>query len=270
MLLRTHRVEKIWGTTNLPQFFEPPENPVGEIWFEAPADAAALPLLVKYIFTSDKLSVQVHPDNAAARARGMPHGKSEGWFIISAEPGAAVGIGTRSALSPAELARAAEDGSIETLLEWHPVGVGDYFFVPAGTVHAIGAGVGLIEVQQNIDVTYRLYDYGRPRALHLADAVDVADARPYEAKWTAHIVPGSTLKLPSGRDFELYHVTGDPLIRPATGTNAWLCVPLNGAVRIDGQPVRPGECAMTADLRQIETEDETSMLLARGKHANVE
>jgi mannose-6-phosphate isomerase len=180
MKLETRQVEKPWGRTQLPPpFGDTGGRKIGEIWFEGPE---ALPLLAKYIFTSDKLSVQVHPDDAAARARGLPRGKSECWYILDAAPGAVLGLGLKREMTPEALRAAALDGSVEALMDWVPVAAGDFHFVPAGTVHAIGAGIALLEFQQASDVTYRLYDYGRPRELHLDDAVAVARPGPYRAR----------------------------------------------------------------------------------------
>ena len=180
-LLATHRVEKPWGRRELRAPFRaspPGGEPVGEIWFQAPGDAAP-DLLIKYLFTSEKLSVQAH-------ARGLPGAKDECWLILAAEPGPTIAPGTKAPVDRAELRAAALDGSIEELLDWKPVKAGDFFYVPSGTVHAIGAGLTLIEVQQNSETTYRLYDYGRPRELHLGDGIAVADPRPY----TAYPSPG--------------------------------------------------------------------------------
>jgi mannose-6-phosphate isomerase len=175
MKLRAREVEKPWGRD------EGSGRKVGEIWFEAP-DGRDLPLLVKYLFTSEALSVQVHPTDAEARARGLSNGKSECWYVLEAEPGARIGLGFDRALAPEELRAAALDGSIEGLMSWHAPRPGDFFSVPAGTVHAIGAGLTLIEVQQPSDTTYRLYDYGRTRELHLDDGVAVASTVPYPAE----------------------------------------------------------------------------------------
>ena len=177
--LITKYVEKPWGRTQIPAIFPNPEGrKIGEIWFDGP-EGERPPLLVKYIFTSEKLSIQVHPNDAEGRERGLPGGKEECWYILDAEPDATLGIGLTRALSGEELKAAALDGSIERLMDWKPVKPGDFFFIPAGTVHAIGAGITLVEVQQNVDVTYRLYDYGRPRKLHLEDGVAVSKAEPY-------------------------------------------------------------------------------------------
>ena len=179
--LVTRRIAKPWGRCRLaPWFADTAEGAdrVGEIWFEDPRGGDP-DLLIKYLFTSERLSVQVHPDDAAARAAGYPRGKEEAWLVLGVEPPGEVGLGTTLPLSAEELRAAALDGSIETLMDWKQVKAGDFIYSPAGTVHAIGAGVTLIEVQQNVDVTYRLYDYGRPRELHLDAGIAVADARPF-------------------------------------------------------------------------------------------
>ena len=138
-LLATHRVEKPWGRHELrAPFRAAPANgePVGEIWFQAPGDAAP-DLLIKYLFTSEKLSVQVHPDDEQAHARGLPRGKDECWLILGAEPGSTIALGTKAPVERDRLRAAALDGSIEQLLDWKPVKAGDFFYVPSGTVHAI-------------------------------------------------------------------------------------------------------------------------------------
>jgi len=141
---------------------------------------------VKYIFTSEKLSVQVHPNDAqAGRAGEFDTGKEERRLVIDAEPGATLGIGFKEPISADAMRAAALDGSIADLLAWHPVRAGD-FCIPAGTVHAIGAGVSLIEIQQNSDITYRLYDYGRPRSLHLDKGVAVARGELYDPTFRRH------------------------------------------------------------------------------------
>ena len=107
-------------------------------------------LLIKYLFTSDKLSVQCHPSNEQTEAKGLgKQGKEECWLVIDAEPGAVLGIGFERHVDPDEMRAAALDGSIEQLLTWHEVKVGDFFYIPANTVHAIGGGCSIIEIQQN-------------------------------------------------------------------------------------------------------------------------
>lgn len=174
--LPTRMVEKVWGRDVLPEPFTAPQGQrIGEIWFEPPAQLPEL--LVKYLFTSEKLSVQVHPSDADAQ--DGEHGKEECWLVLDAQPEARLAIGFKEELPPEIIAEAARDGSIEDLLAWHDAAAGDVFHLPAGTVHAIGPGLSLVEVQQNSDTTFRLYDYGRPRDLHLDRAMAVADGRPY-------------------------------------------------------------------------------------------
>ncbi|MFN4114840.1 MAG: class I mannose-6-phosphate isomerase, partial [Sphingomonadaceae bacterium] len=174
--LPTRMVEKVWGRDVLPAPFAAPDGlRIGEIWFAPPPEMPQV--LVKYLFTSEKLSVQVHPSDANALPGEA--GKDECWLVLDAEPDARLAIGFARAVTPAQMAAAAADGSIESLLTWHPARPGDLFYLPAGTVHAIGPGLTVIEIQQNVDLTYRFYDYGRPRELHLDLAVEVADARPF-------------------------------------------------------------------------------------------
>lgn len=134
------------------------------------------PLLLKLLFPDDKLSVQVHPNDEQARAMGQPRGKTECWYVVNAEPGATVACGLRPGVLPVAMHAAAADGSMESLLRFLPVSTGDMVFVDAGTVHAIGPGVTLLETQQTSDTTFRLFDYGRPRELHLQQGVAVAQA----------------------------------------------------------------------------------------------
>jgi len=176
-ILPRHFVEKPWGQAGLPAHFGGRTEKVGEIWFDR-ADVP-LPLLCKWLFTSEKLSVQVHPSDAEAAERGLASGKEECWIVTGAEEGATLGIGLARELTSEELREASLSGEIEQLLDWRPVKPGDWYYIPAGTVHAIGAGVQLVEIQQNADITYRLYDYGRPRELHLDHGVAVSKPRAY-------------------------------------------------------------------------------------------
>jgi mannose-6-phosphate isomerase len=164
-------VPKVWGSTRLEPLF--PDNPqkIGEVWFEGVPD---LPLLIKFLFTTEPLSVQVHPE-----------GKTEMWHILAAEPGAKIAAGFRETISEERLRASALSGEIEELLEWFEARPGDTFFIPAGTVHAIGAGLTLCEIQQWSDVTYRLFDYGRPRELHLEEGARVSRLGPHAARQSA-------------------------------------------------------------------------------------
>ena len=129
------------------------------------------PLLVKFLFPCDKLSVQVHPDDEQARRNGQPCGKTECWYVLRANPGAQVALGLKSGVTLAEFEQAIQDTRAEKLLNWVDVYAGDMLYVAAGTVHTIGGGMVLVETQQTSDITYRLYDYGRPRELHIAEGL---------------------------------------------------------------------------------------------------
>jgi mannose-6-phosphate isomerase len=150
------------------------------------------PLLVKLLFPAEKLSVQVHPDDAHARALGETRGKTECWYVLEAEPGAAVALGLKAGVDVARVKAAVADGTMESLMEWVPVSVGDMLFVDAGTVHAIGPGVVLLETQQTSDVTYRLYDYGRPRELHLEKGLQVIKTKTAAGKVAPRAINGFT------------------------------------------------------------------------------
>jgi len=171
MKLKKKIVSKPWGRKILPDQFGGTHNDkIGEIWFEPPTGITPS-LMIKYLFTSEKLSIQVHPNDRQARRAGHPHGKGECWYILDADPGATLGLGLTKEVSPTKLQAAVVLGQMEHLIDWKPVKAGDFFYVPAGTIHAIGPGITLVEVQQNVDLTYRIYDYGRPREVHLEDAM---------------------------------------------------------------------------------------------------
>ena len=249
ILLSTHRVEKVWGREHLPApFTNDRGNRVGEIWFDPPE---AMPdLLVKYLFTSEKLSVQVHPDDAQA-PDGM-RGKEECWFILDAEPGAKLAIGLQETLGQDELRAAALDGSIEDMLIWHEVAAGDFFYLPAGTIHAIGPGISLIEVQQNTDITYRLYDYGRPRELHLDDALAVAKRESYAKRERDIIPPDGERTLHEGPHFRLDRIDGAPsaeVVKRYAGR--LLLIPVEGDYTVGGLEIAAGSCALVEDIADI-------------------
>jgi len=244
MKLARRYIEKPWGRTALPPVFAAPAgSKIGEIWFDGGADQ---PLLAKYIFTSERLSVQVHPDDDQARARGRRSSKSECWYILEADAGATLGLGLRRDLSADELRSAALDGSIEDLLDWRPVAAGDFFYVPAGTIHAIGGGLSLLEFQQNSDVTYRLYDYGRPRELHVDQAVSVARREPYPQELAQH-PPGEDRTLVDGPNFTLVQSRRDAL----QGRRRWV-IPLEGSVRSGEDVAGFGDCLLLDQDEEIE------------------
>jgi len=181
-------VHKPWGVGDLRPWssIDGTSNPVGELWFERADKNASKPaLLLKLLFTSEPLSIQVHPDDTFARTMGMPNGKSEAWYIVSATPDAKIGIGLKHRVTPQQLRASIRDGSIAELVEWRPVATGDVVFIPAGTIHALGAGIVLAEIQQHSDATFRLFDYGRGRELHEDKGVAAADAGPPQPAGTA-------------------------------------------------------------------------------------
>ena len=198
-------VTRIWGTSDLRPWFDHvtgrDEEPIGEVWLtsdkcramdgpmagktlaevfeEQPlamlgmgAPSAASPLLVKVLFAREKLSVQVHPDDVLARKYGEPRGKTECWYALAANGEARVALGLVPGTTIDQLEAGVADHTLEAYLEDIPVEAGDMIAVDAGTVHAIWPGSVLLETQQYSDLTYRLYDYGRPRPLHLEKGME--------------------------------------------------------------------------------------------------
>ena len=199
LLLLPEFHERIWGTHDLSAFYpshKMGKDPIGEVWLTGEGCRVAngpyqghtlgelaqefgeqlngtlardrrFPLLIKILFPKDRLSVQVHPDDQGAQKAGLPCGKTECWYVLSAAPGARVGLGLKAGTRRAQVEASIHGKSMEELLNWIPVKAGDMVYVDAGTVHAIGPDCVLLETQQNSDTTYRLYDYGRPRELHI-------------------------------------------------------------------------------------------------------
>ena len=161
---------------------------------DAARDATRFPLLIKFLFPTEKLSVQVHPDDEGAAKVGQPCGKTECWYVLRAGPGAQVGLGLKPGTSKAEVEAAIRENRMEHLLNWIDVHEGDMIYVDAGTVHAIGGGAVIVETQQNSDTTYRLYDYGRPRELHIADGLLATKEQTHAGKAVAGPFKWSTGK----------------------------------------------------------------------------
>lgn len=269
VVLPIREVEKPWGKDVLPAPFTTPARDrggqrIGEIWFEPPP---VLPqLLVKYIFTSEALSVQVHPSDAKTLAQGLGRqGKEECWVILDAEPGAVLGIGFRDEVPADALRAAALDGSIEQLMQWHEVVPGDFFYIPAGTVHAIGAGISLIEVQQNSDITYRLYDYGRPRELHLDEGMAVAHGAPYPRRFHDRVPAQGSHRLVDGPLFRLDQVDGpfSEQVAADYGEAPLLVIPRTGTVHIGGETIAPGQCGIAPNLYAVNFDGRGTTLIAQ-------
>jgi mannose-6-phosphate isomerase len=236
---------RVWGTASLdPWFPDAPAQesglPIGEVWFETPE----VPLLVKFLFTAEDLSVQVHPDDAYAGLHHNSVGKTEMWNVLAAQDGARVAAGFREPVTREQVRAAALNGSIVKLLEWFEARAGDTFFLPAGTVHAIGAGLTICEIQQRSDVTYRLYDYGRGRELHLDRALAVSQLGSHAARGGANIVCPHFVTEP-------VDVTGSLSLAPQSQNELLICV--EGEGEIDGQRVRGGDVfQITVNLDMIE------------------
>jgi mannose-6-phosphate isomerase len=266
VLLPIRQVEKPWGCDVLPQPFAAPQGVrIGEIWFEPHAQIPEL--LVKYIFASDKLSVQVHPSDSQTLAQGIGRqGKEECWLVVAAEEDARLGIGFHAGVDSATMRVAALNGAIEEMLVWHKVRPGDFFYIPANTVHAIGAGVSVIEIQQNSDITYRLFDYGRPRELHLDEGIAVARGEVYDlARWHQRLPDNGTVALVDGPYFRLDRVNGvaDQALLARYPQGPLLVVPMRGLVMVKGQEVPPGACAKAAGLEEISWESDALWLVAK-------
>jgi mannose-6-phosphate isomerase len=227
--------EKVWGKTHLAPWFPDAAERIGEAWYLAPRE---LPLLVKLIFTSERLSVQVHPDDG----EDGPRGKTEMWHILAADPGATIALGFREPLTRERLREATLNGEIEHLVNWVPVKAGETYFTPAHTVHAIGAGIVLCEIQQNSDVTYRLWDYGRPRPIHVEQAVPICDLTVHPGASKATAIGKGHDALVWSKHFvtEMVALAEDEEFTPQAET-CQLFISIAGGGTIGEEAVHPGE-----------------------------
>jgi mannose-6-phosphate isomerase len=236
---------RVWGTASLyPWFPDAPAQesglPIGEVWFETPE----VPLLVKFLFTEKDLSVQVHPDDAYAGLHHDSPGKTEMWRVLAAHKGAKIAAGFRKPVTREQVRTAALDGTIVNLLEWFEARAGDTFFIPAGTVHAIGAGLTICEIQQRSDITYRLYDYGRGRELHLDRSLAVSRLDQHPARGAANVVCPYFVSEP-------LEVAGKMSLAPPSQNE--LLIGIEGEGEIGGQHFRKGDVFLiTVNLDMIE------------------
>jgi mannose-6-phosphate isomerase len=214
LLLRPQFHERVWGSRDLSPIYsqEIAGGPVGEAWLtgdecqvangplagrtlaelsrefgarllgDVAPQTARFPLLIKFLFPKQKLSVQVHPDDETAARLGLACGKTECWYVLKADPGAQIGLGLKPGTTKSEVEQAIRETRMERLLNWIVVQPGDVFYVDAGTVHAIGPGSVIVETQQNSDTTYRLYDYGRPRELHIEEGLRATKEKTHAGK----------------------------------------------------------------------------------------
>jgi len=265
--------ERIWGKQDLRPWYESTgtKELVGEAWLTGPdcvietgefvgrslasvvkeLGAAVIgpngdgefPLLVKILFPNEKLSVQVHPDDAHAQAMGQPRGKTECWYVLEAEPGATVALGLKPGVGEAELRASVADNTMEELLNHVPVAEGDMVFVDAGTVHAIEPGVVLLETQQTSDVTFRLYDYGRPRPLHLEQGIGVMKTQTKAGKVAPRSIDGFT-RLIEEKYFSVdrFDLAGGSLTVPMEG--AGCLVGLKGSGTVAGVELKAGQAVV--------------------------
>jgi mannose-6-phosphate isomerase len=272
-LIEPRFVARVWGFRDLHPWYDhaaaTQEEAIGEVWLtgdecraasgscagkslgelfrESPrallganAPAAESPLLIKVIFAREKLSVQVHPDDRLAQKYGQPRGKTECWYALAAEPGAQVAAGLKPGVSMDEVRAGIRDGTLERSLKMTPVSPGDMIFVDAGTVHAIWPGSILLETQQNCDITYRMYDYGRPRELHIERSLEAARVKTRAGKIAPRQLGDRTILI----DVEYFRVERIPVAgerasatfaaadEPAPGL-AYLFA-ANGCARISG------------------------------------
>lgn len=240
--------ERVWGTRDLsPWFPDAPTGgalPIGEVWFETPE----VPLLVKFLFTSENLSVQVHPDDNYARIHHNSPGKTEMWYVLAAQQDAKIAAGFREPVTKEQVRAAALDGTIVDLLQWFEAKAGDTFYIPAGTVHAIGAGLTICEIQQRSDITYRLYDYGRRRELHLNSALAVSRLEPHAARAAAKVVSPHFVTEP---------LIGNTALSLAGGE---LLIVTQGEGELGGQAVRGGDVFITVSPYPIESSGTLALL----------
>jgi len=225
--------ERVWGFRDLRPWYDhvAAKEPIGEVWLTgdeclvatgpnkgnklralfheahqallgANATSPDSPLLVKVLFAREKLSVQVHPDDAMARKYGDPRGKTECWYALAAEPGAQVAAGLKPGVTLEKLESGIHDGTLEESLEMLPVVAGDLIFIDAGTVHAIWPGSVLLETQQNCDLTYRMYDYGRPRPLHIEKSLEAVRFKTRAGKIQPRVLADRTILI----DVEYFRV----------------------------------------------------------------
>jgi mannose-6-phosphate isomerase len=217
------------------------------------ADAhTASPLLIKVIFASEKLSVQVHPDDTMAQKYGDPRGKTECWYALQAEPGAQVACGLKPGVTLDQVKAAIDAGTLEESLNLLDVASGEMIFVDAGTVHAIWPGSILLETQQNCDLTYRMYDYGRGRELHIERSLEATRLKTRAGKVPARALSGRTILI-EGDYFRVERI-------PVAGSRASASLPgdgepepglaylfaARGAARIAGSSFEPVELPMGA------------------------
>jgi len=245
-LLEPVFLDKIWGYADLRPWYdyvaEAESNetkggkPIGEVWLtgdeckvtsgphagkalaqvfrDAPvamlgaaAPSFESPILIKVLFARDKLSVQVHPDDRMAQKYGEPRGKTECWYALAADPGAEVAVGLKPGVTLEDVRAGMEQGTLEQILGVLPIAKGEMVYVDAGTVHAIWPGSILLETQQNCDITYRMYDYGRARTLHIEKAAEATKLKTRSGIMPPQVLADRTILI----DVEYFRVERIPV-----------------------------------------------------------
>lgn len=251
-------VRKPWGSTDLRPWNNAHSGAkIGELWFQHnDIHGARSALLLKLLFTKERLSIQVHPDDVFAQSIGLEHGKSEAWYILSAEPGAKIALGLKQQLTTSQFRTSIEEGTISELIAWREVRKGDFIFVPAGTIHTIGAGLVIAEVQQQSDATFRLFDYGRQRKLHVDNAVAVAAAGPAKFQPTPKRLSEARTLLVASPHFviERAELSAKSTWELRAHGETWLLV-LEGHARIGALNPFVGEAVFLDDHAKIEAGD---------------
>lgn len=242
---RARAVAKPWGSLDPAPWSsaDTGDGPIGEVWFERrDPDAPKPALLFKLLFATRPLSIQVHPDDARAHALGLADGKTEAWYVLAALPGAEVVLGLRRPIDEDALRAAVVDGSIADRVARRPVFPGDVVFVPAGTIHAVGAGLVIAEIQQASDVTWRLYDYGSGREIHVDEAIAASRRGPSLATTTPCEVSEGRTRLVVDRYFVLEHLRLPAGARTSlvVSGETWILV-VGGSARADTVAATIGE-----------------------------
>jgi mannose-6-phosphate isomerase len=277
-------VPKPWGSLDLQPWNQraPDGVAIGEIWFQRTTGNAPDPaLLLKLLFARTPLSIQVHPDDDFARGIGLPHGKTEAWYILAAAADAKVAVGPRRRLTRRQLRTSIENGTIADLVDWRQVRTGDVVFIPAGTIHAIGAGLVIAEVQQSSDATFRLFDYGSQRELQIDNAMAVANAGPAAARTAPRrltdvrtllvacpwfvlerfdLAPGSRWDLNAADETWLLVLGGQARLGP-------LCLTAGDAAFLDADRATVHACAngLSCLVAYLGSEPDQGLLRARGE-----
>ncbi|WP_031334833.1 class I mannose-6-phosphate isomerase, partial [Rhodopseudomonas sp. B29] len=249
---------KPWGVEDLTPWsgVDGSDDPIGELRFQRGSGSeSASRLLLKLLFARQSLSIQVHPDDAFAHSIGLPNGKTEAWYILSAAPDARIAVGLTRRLTAKQLHQSIRDESIADLVSWRPVIAGDVVLVPAGTIHAIGGGIVLAEIQQRSDATFRLFDFGRQRDLDEDRAVAVSDAGPIRIQARPRRLNAARTALIAGRYFVLERIelaAGSKWTLNAE-QETWLLV-IDGAAMIGPVGATVGDVVFAeADRAEIET-----------------